>query len=43
MPGICGIGLSVRVGDIEATNGFVVIDAPVTGDGEEVVHAFNRD
>ena len=38
-----GMGFSVCVGDIEATNGFVDIDTPETGDGEGEDHAFNRD
>jgi len=40
---LSGIGLSVCVGDIEATNGFVDIDAPMTGDCAGADHAFNRD
>jgi len=40
---LSGTGLSVCVGDIEATNGFVVIDTPTTGDGVGVDHAFNKD
>ena len=38
-----GMAFSVCVGDIEATNGFVDIDAPLTGDGVGEDHAFNRD
>ena len=41
--GVSATGFSVRVGDIEATNGFVDIDTPVMGDGVGEDHAFNRD
>ena len=40
---LSAIGFSVCIGDIEATNGFVDIEAPTTGDGVGVDHAFNRD
>ena len=40
---LSGIGLSVCVGDIEATNGFVDIDASMTGDCVGADHAFNKD
>ena len=38
-----GIGFSICVGDTEATNGFVDIDAPVIGEGVGVDHAFMKD
>ena len=40
---LSGTGFSVRVGDIEAMNGFADIDTPVTGDGVGADHAFKRD
>jgi len=41
--GLSGIGYSVCVGDIEATNGFVDIDTPTTGDTVGADHAVSRD
>jgi hypothetical protein len=40
---LSAIGFSVRVGDIEAMNGFVDIETPVTGDGVGTDHALKRD
>lgn len=40
---LSGMGFSVCVGDIEATNGFVDTDAPLMGDGVGEDHAFNRE
>lgn len=40
---LSGMGFSVSVGDTEATNGFMDIDAPVAGVGVGEDHAFNRD
>ena len=40
---LSGSGFSVSIGDIEATNGFVDTDVPVTGDDVGVDHAFKRD
>lgn len=38
-----GIEISVCVGNMEVTSGFVDIEAPVTGDGVGVDHAFKKD